>query len=126
MKKEKKLKIKKYSQWFAETINILLKEKQKELSNVQVILRGVSADDRYVLSIIHRRIIEIIREPRISDALTALAKAPVTKVRDNFVNIHETVVMNLLQHREQYQLLNCLLKENIKRRIEEFLYFLGI
>jgi CRISPR-associated protein Cst1 len=114
---------KKYSQWFAETINILLKEKQKELSNVQVILRGVSADDRYVLSIIHRRIIEIIREPRISDALTALAKAPVTKVRDNFINIHETVVMNLLQHREQYQLLNCLFKENIKEESKNFYIF---
>ena len=114
---------KKYSQWFAETINILLRKKQLELSNIQVILRGVSADDRYVLSIVHRRILEIIRESRVSDALGALAKSPFTKIGDNFVNVHETVVMNLLQHRDQYRLLNQLLKENIKEESKNFYIF---
>jgi hypothetical protein len=33
--------------------------------------------------------------------------------------------MNLLQHREQYQLLNCLFKENIKEESKNFYYFLG-
>ena len=118
-----KLKNKKYSQWFAETINILLREKQQELSNVQVILRGVSADDRYRLSIIHKKMLEIICESRVSDALTSLAKSPFTKIKDNFVNVHETVVMNLLQHRDQYQLLNQLLKENIKEESKNFYIF---
>ena len=114
---------KKYSQWFAETINILLRKKQQELSNVQVILRGVSADDRYRLSIIHKKMLEIICESRVSDALTSLAKSPFTKIKDNFVNVHETVVMNLLQHRDQYQLLNQLLKENIKEESKNFYIF---
>ncbi len=93
---------------------------------MQVILRGIGADDRYKLSIIHRKMLKIISEPRVSDALTALAKAPLTKINNEFVNVHETTVMNLLQHREQYRLLNYLLKENVKRRINELLYILGI
>ena len=32
-----------YSQWFAETLNIILNEKRQELSNIQVILRGTGA-----------------------------------------------------------------------------------
>ena len=66
---------------------------------------------------------EIIKEKRVSDALTALAKAPITKVKDNFINVHETVVMNLLQYREQYQLLNQLFKENIKEESKNFYIF---
>ena len=122
-KEGEKTENKKYSQWFAETINVLLREKQQEISNAQVILRGVGADDRYKLSIIRRRIVEIIKEKRVSDALTALAKAPITKVKDNFINVHETVVMNLLQYREQYQLLNQLFKENIKEESKNFYIF---
>lgn len=122
-KEGEKTENKKYSQWFAETINVLLREKQQEISNAQVILRGVGADDRYKLSIIRRRIVEIIKEKRVSDALTALAKAPITKVKDNFINVHETVVMNLLQYREQYQLLNQLFKENIKEESKSFYIF---
>ena len=114
---------KKYAQWFAETINILLREKQQELTNVQVILRGIGADDRYKLSIIHRKMLKIISEPRVSDALTALAKAPLTKINNEFVNVHETTVMNLLQHREQYRLLNYLLKENVKEESMNFYIF---
>ena len=104
----------KYSQWFAKTINILLKEKMKEISNIQVILRGIRAEDRYLLGIVHKSMLDIIKVSSVSKALQLLGKFPYTKIRSEFVNVHETVVINLLQYRNQYQLLNQLLKAAIE------------
>ena len=104
----------KYSQWFAKTINILLKEKMQEISNIQVILRGIRAEDRYLLGIVHKSMLDIIKVSSVSKALQLLGKFPYTKIRSEFVNVHETVVINLLQYRNQYQLLNQLLKAAIE------------
>ena len=104
----------KYSQWFAKTINILLKEKMQEISNIQVILRGIRAEDRYLLGIVHKSMLDIIKVSSVSKALQLLGKFPYIKIRSEFVNIHETVVINLLQYRNQYQLLNQLLKAAIE------------
>ena len=116
-KEGEKTENKKYSQWFAETINVLLREKQQEISNAQVILRGVGADDRYKLSIIRRRIVEIIKEKRVSDALTALAKAPITKVKDNFINVHETVVDVYKRQRQSRRSLSMILRSCSSRLV---------
>ena len=43
-----------YSAWFSRLMNVILSEKTKELSGVQVILRGVRAEDQYMFSIILR------------------------------------------------------------------------
>lgn len=110
----------KYSQWFAETLNILLKEKLKERSNIQVILRGIRAEDKYLLSIVHKSMLEIISVPSVSKALQLLGKFPYTKIGSEFVNVHETAVINLLQYRNQYQLLNQLLKAAIENEILNF------
>ena len=104
----------KYSQWFAKTINILLKEKMKEISNIQVILRGIRAEDRYLLGIVHKSMLDIIKVSSVSKALQLLGKFPYVKIRNEFVNAHETAVINLLQYRNQYQLLNQLLKAAIE------------
>ena len=104
----------KYSQWFAKTINILLKEKMQEISNIQVILRGIRAEDRYLLGIVHKGMLDIIKVSSVSKALQLLGKFPYIKIRNEFVNVHETVVINLLQYRNQYQLLNQLLKAAIE------------
>ena len=104
----------KYSQWFAKTINILLKEKMQEISNIQVILRGIRAEDRYLLGIVHKSMLDIIKVSSVSKALQLLGKFPYVKIRNEFVNVHETAVINLLQYRNQYQLLNQLLKAAIE------------
>lgn len=104
----------KYSQWFAKTINILLKEKMQEISNIQVILRGIRAEDRYLLGIVHKSMLDIIKVSSVSKALRLLGRFPYIKIRSEFVNVHETVVINLLQYRNQYQLLNQLLKAAIE------------
>lgn len=104
----------KYSQWFARTINILLKEKTKEISNIQVILRGIRAEDRYLLGIVHKSMLDIISMPGTSNALQLLGKYPYIKIKNEFVNIHEIVVINLLQYRNQYQLLDKVLKAAVE------------
>ena len=106
--------MKKYSQWFARTINILLKEKTKEISNIQVILRGIRAEDRYLLGIVHKSMLDIISMPGTSNALQLLGKYPYIKIKNEFVNIHEIVVINLLQYRNQYQLLDKVLKAAVE------------
>ena len=109
-----KAEVEKYSQWFAKTINILLKEKMQEISNIQVILRGIRAEDRYLLGIVHKSMLDIIKVSSVSKALQLLGKFPYVKIRNEFVNVHETAVINLLQYRNQYQLLNQLLKAAIE------------
>ncbi len=110
----------KYSQWFAKTINILLKEKMQEISNIQVILRGIRAEDRYLLGIVHKSMLDIIKVSSVSKALQLLGKFPYVKIRNEFVNVHETAVINLLQYRNQYQLLNQLLKAAIEDDVFNF------
>ena len=126
----------KYSQWFAETINILLEKKVQEVSNVQVILRRIKledkyllredaysdsklssrskSEDRYLLNIIHKSTLNIISESEVFEALESLVKCPRVKIKNEYVNIHEEVVMNLFKSCNQYQLLNRLLKESIE------------
>lgn len=102
-----------YSQWFAETLNIILNEKRQELSNIQVILRGTGDKDRYKLSIINKDILNILKREDVEKALKNLGQYPFTKIRNDFVNVHEQAVMNLLGHQNQYILLDSLLREAI-------------
>ena len=48
-----------------------------------------------------------------SKALKNLGQYPFTKIRNDFVNVHEQAVMNLLGHQNQYILLDSLLREAI-------------
>ena len=58
--------------------------------------------------------LDIIKVSSVSKALQLLGKFPYVKIRNEFVNAHETAVINLLQYRNQYQLLNQLLKAAIE------------
>lgn len=104
----------KYTAWFARQLNVILKEKTKEISNIQVILRGKKPEDKYILSIIHKEALEILKQKKVLECLEWLGKHPYVKFKNEFVNIHEEVVMNILQYRNQYLLLNRLLKEAIQ------------
>lgn len=100
----------KYSVWLAKTMDILLEEKTKELGNIQVIVRGRNAEDRYVFSIINKELLDIFCDDKIKKVLNNLSKHPFVKVEDEFINVHEKVIMNILNYRNQYSLLNMLLK----------------
>lgn len=103
----------KYSQWFAETLNIILNEKRQELSNIQVILRGIRAEDKYRLAIVSKSILEVLKEPGVEKALKNLGRFPFVKIKNEYVNVHEQAVMNVLEQRSQYALLNQLMKASI-------------
>lgn len=103
----------KYSAWFARLLNTVLKNKAYELSNIQVVLRGIRAEDSYMLSIIHEDAVKILSRKEVQSYLEKIAKSPYVKVKDDFINVHEVVIMNILQYRNQYGLLNKLLKESV-------------
>ena len=103
-----------YSAWFSRLMNVILSEKTKELSGVQVILRGVRAEDQYMFSIIQREIINILNCKEVKDGLEKLGMHPYVRVKNELVNVHETVILNILCYRNQYALLNRLLKESIE------------
>ena len=83
----KKRKMKDILTWFAESINILLKEKLQGFSNIQVILRGIKAEDKYFLSIVNKRMLKTISRPSVATALQWLAKSPNAKVKNEFLNV---------------------------------------
>lgn len=104
----------KYSVWFSRNLNIVLSEKKKEISNIQVILRGREAEDKYICSNIGKEALSILEKEKVSNALDQLAKHPFIKVKGDFLNVHEAVVMNILNYQNQYTLLNRLMKEAIE------------
>ena len=100
----------KYSVWFARVMNAVLKSKEKELSNVQVVLRGMQQEDAYFCSIIGKDALRMIQQKQIRDGLEFLGRHPFVKTGGEYLNVHEQVVYNILQYRNQYRLLNRLLK----------------
>ena len=104
----------KYTVWFARILNKVLSDKVKELNNVQVILRGTRAEDNYMFSIIGRDALQILKQEKVQKALKYLEQHPYVKLSNEFVNVHESVVMNILQYHKQYSLLNQILKESLE------------
>jgi len=92
----------------------VLSDKVKELNNVQVILRGTRAEDNYMFSIIGRDALQILKQEKVQKALKYLEQHPYVKLSNEFVNVHESVVMNILQYHKQYSLLNQILKESLE------------
>ncbi len=104
----------KYSAWFSRLLNVILKEKVKELSNIQVILRGIRPEDNYVLQMVGRDTVQILKEKKVMAGLDWLGEHPFVKIGNEFLNVHEHTVMNIIQYRSQYGLLNRLMKEVLK------------
>lgn len=104
----------KYPAWFARIMNTVLSEKTRELGNIQIILRGTKAEDRYLFSIIHKDVLKILNDNKIRYFLNRLGKHPITKIGSEYINVYETVVLNILQYKKQYIILNRLLKVSIE------------
>lgn len=99
-----------YSSWIARTINILLGIKTKGLSNVQVITRGINDTDTYTFDVISKNVLSILNDKGIKNSIDSLSKHPYVKNGSDYINVHESVILNILRYRSQYDLLNTLLK----------------
>lgn len=106
----KKQEDEKFSSWIARALDVLLKEKSRELGNIQVIARGKGDSDRYTFDVISKDVLKLLNDEKVQRYLRKLSEHPFIKNRNDFMNIHETVVMNILQYRNQYALINMLLK----------------
>lgn len=104
-----------YASWFARLMNLVLSEKVKELTNVQVILRGTGEKDRYAFSILHKDILTIFKDDAIRKNLSRLGKRPFVKEGSSFFNVHERAVMNILEYKNQYTLINQILRLSIEQ-----------
>ncbi len=91
-----------YQNWFARMMDVVLQEDTKRLKNIQVVARGVMADDTYFLRIISEETLQIVREAAVKKALSQLSAHPYAKIKNEFQNIHEKVVVNLLIRWKQY------------------------
>lgn len=113
---EKRKEDEKYAAWFARILGVVLSEKTKELPNIQVILRGIQAEDKYMFSIVSKDAINILKEEHVKKALEFIEKHPYVKAGSEFVNVHERVVMNIISYRNQYTLLNQILKLSLENQ----------
>ena len=107
----------KYSAWFARLMNIIFSQKTKEIRNIQVILRSTDAEDRYRFSVLGKKVVEVLNHRYVRAGLDWLGKYPYVKVKNEFINVHEQVVFNILCYRNQYALLNRLLKASIDQEM---------
>lgn len=110
----------KYSSWIARTIDLLLQEKSKELGNIQVVARGMGENDRYTFDVIAKDILRLLNDDHIRQDLDRLSQYPYIKTGKDYWNIHENVILNLLRYRNQYMVINKLLKMAIENESHLF------
>jgi len=102
-----------YTSWISRTLNLLLKMKTEELGNIQIITRGRDESERYTFDIINKNILAILNDEKVRAGLDVLSKYPYIKKGTEYINIHETVILNILRYRNQYPLLNILLRQSM-------------
>ena len=104
----------KYFTWIARMMNDVLIKEENRLDNLQVILRSTDTNSHYEFSIIQNEILKILSDRNIKKHLDYLAKSPSIKIKNDFLNVHEEAVMNILRYRNQYGLLKRLLRETLE------------
>lgn len=103
----------KYTAWFARMLNRILHDKLDELNNIQVIIRGTQEPDKYEFAVISRDALLILKQDNVIKALERLGEHPYIKDGNDYLNVHEQVVMNVLKFRSQKFLLNKVLRLSI-------------
>ena len=88
--------------------------KLKELSSVQVIIRGTKQDDKYVFAVVSNDALKIIKEKKVQNALQYMQMYPYIMIEGEYINIHEQVVLNILNFKGQELLLNRVLRASIE------------
>lgn len=114
----------KYSSWIARTLDVLLQEKSRQLGNIQIITRGKDESDRYTFDIISKDVLEILNDKYIQKNLRKISEHPHIKNGSDFINVHEDVVMNILKYRNQYAIINKILKLAIET--DSYVYRAGL
>lgn len=109
-----KLETEKYPAWFARVMNIVLDKKVEEVSNVQIILRGTNANDKYLFSVIHKGTLHILKNGKIRKYMKSLEGHPLVKIDEKYINVYEEAVLNIVQYHQQYALVNRLIKASIE------------
>lgn len=104
----------KYATWVARTLNTVFKLKIRELNNIPVILRGTNEKDRYTFNILHKDILNILKDKKIMEYLEKLSEHPNVKIKNDFLNVYESSIENLISYNNQYRLINRLIKASIE------------
>lgn len=102
-----------YSFWMARMLGEVLNEKSKQFHNLPVIIRGLDSEEGYRFQIIQNDVLEILLNENIKKALEKLQEHPNVKIKNEFWNVYEKTVWNILTYQNQYQLINRLLKESL-------------
>ena len=104
----------KYTTWVARTLNTIFKLKIKELNNIPVILRGTNAEDTYIFNILYKDILNVLKDDKIMGYLEKLSEHPNVKIKNDFLNVYESSIENLINYNNQYRLINRLIKASIE------------
>ena len=92
----------------------LLESKSKIQNNIQVVTRVKRLEDqyRYHFNIIDRELTRLTQEKTVKKALKRLAKRP---SNDDSLNVYRLCIENLLNYRNQFNLLYMLVSESLKQ-----------
>lgn len=112
MKKDRK-KDETQSAWISKLMNLLLGAAAVKLQNIQVILKSTDDKEHYVFQIINKEILTIFKDSIVSKKLEKLAEHPIYKIKEEYVNVYEKVFFNIMEYKNQYRLINYLLKQSL-------------
>ncbi|MEG0221896.1 MAG: Cas8a1 family CRISPR/Cas system-associated protein, partial [Clostridia bacterium] len=110
-------KSKMYYQVYTKLMNNIVKEKKIIMHNVQVVSRKTVTTPRgekqiYNFNIIGKNIVNILSIAEKS--LTNLSEKKMVNINGEYVNIYLSVLQNILEYKNQYQLINKLLRYSIQ------------
>ena len=89
-----------------------LKATKKRISNIQVVVRK-KYEERYNLNIIGKDVLGIMNLCK--NSLENLIKWASVKERDNYINVYDSAVENIINHRNQYLLIGRLFKISVEQ-----------
>lgn len=100
----------------------LLDEKRKNLSNIQVVVRPKDTKEHYRFNVIDRDLLELIHKEKLEgDSRTVRVlleelsrRKPFKIAGDQYVNVYRRCLDNVLNYRNQYNLLNMLAMKSLE------------
>lgn len=98
--------------WHERVMNLILQENYNQgLNNIQVITKGISETGKYSFIVINKEILKIFENLTVQMEL--LAKKPVYKINNEFLNIYNIALDNIFNYRKQYYLVNYLIRNSL-------------
>lgn len=79
-----------------------------------MILRGTNAEDTYIFNILYKDILNVLKDDKIMGYLEKLSEHPNVKIKNDFLNVYESSIENLINYNNQYRLINRLIKASIE------------